>query len=1319
MRRFPLLASLTILHLAALPCAHTLADGTDTDGDGITDEVEQQLFTPVDVKPELLPVATSKNENYTEEQAKVNAPDLLSLEACHVGARRLLFKVTFARRPNFGNATFIVYADLDNNQDTGRQDNLSVRGADVMVVASNNQMSVSRHNPSFNSGNTTIAGAALVGNVLYITLDAAIPESGDNIPVALQLLSQREGGKGDYTPRQVVELPRFADRQVPKVTRKGAPDLKPLSDYRFHNDLVKYEKLEDKGLTYEAVKPAKPFEPGRPQPAPLFASTARQPGKAGSVKRREVRVELLEESGIARRGTPITFGFPLPKGAVFNLSNLRSVSPTGAELSAQFTATSFWPDDSLKWVLVDFTTPLNAKEKRECVVQFGSDVKRTQASTPLKITDTPSLMTIVTGPLRVELDKQHFNLLRGIWMDKNRDGKFDQSEQQASSSTDGIRLVDEKGKVFTSSAQPPDSVKVEEQGSQKVVVRVEGKYAAADGETCMRYVARLTFRAGWPRVTVALTHINDYLKTEFTDITSLSLPFQSSGQAQPTSVYLPGESGSLNAVAGQRLSFFQSDERTCTVQADDRKSTGGQAPGVLRCVTSNGVMSAGVQDFWQRWPKGFTAQGNQYSVDLLPPQPNAQYGTDLPHYLLFCFVEGKYRFKWGMSFTERVTLDFAPETKAEELAADVSLPVVAVVPAAWYAETGAMGLLAAPREKQFAQWDKFVESSLRANVQRQKQEREYGYLNYGDWYGERGRNWGNNEYDRGHSFFMQFARTGNRDYFRLALSAARHEADVDCIHAYPDGFYVGGNHPHSIGHTGAWTETTAHGTWDCRFDGMSTAANGHNWADGMMDAWYLTGDARVMEAAIGLGEHVAWAMSPTFKALGTHERTAGWSLKTIMAIYRGTYDPVYLEAAKRITEVALREQKFDDGGAWPHILPEDHAGGHAGASGNNLFLIGVLLGGMTEYHEETHDPAVEKSLITGAQWVIKSWDENAEGWPYSASPTGQPYYRASTILNALIVEPLAYVGHLTGDERFIEIAETGLEALSRGGGDSFGKSIAQQMHFTSGTMALLQQWYDKHRSDKGVSVMDGSVSNMLKYFGKTPDADRHAVRAPDEKVFFLRMNGTTTELIATRTPHGAMTKRAELGTIRVLDSTGAVIREGKFSTDDKHEFRCPLQGNAGAQLKVVVNDDQRGVWSLKGENFQVVMQTLKEFRIGGVGRGRYHFFVPQGTKEFKVKLLGVHPGQYGAAGISPEGKVVGYHQDSNQGQALILGAQKVGVPNPNAHPEQGTLVIQPAPADTGKMWSLILWAAGDIGCELEGVPPYLALTEKDWFEPGK
>jgi hypothetical protein len=643
---------------------------------------------------------------------------------------------------------------------------------------------------------------------------------------------------------------------------------------------------------------------------------------------------------------------------------------------------------------------------------------------------------------------------------------------------------------------------------------------------------------------------------------------------------------------------------------------------------------------------------------------------------------------------------------------------VPVVPAEWYAKTGALGRIAAPLGKRFAVWDKYVADDFKAYMTQKERAREYGFLNYGDWYGERGRNWGNNEYDLAHGLFQQFLRTGDRAYFRWALVAARHQADVDIIHAYPDAVYVGGMVPHSVGHTGAWTERTTHGTWETRYDGMVTAANGHNWADGLVDAWCLTGEAGIMQSALELGEHVAWAMSPTFQALGTHERSAGWSLKTIMAIYQQTYDPEYLAAAGRIAAVALKEQKLDQGGTWPHVLPLDHSNQQPNVVGNNLFLIGVLLGGMQAYDEAVHDPAVEKSLTSGAQWVAKSWDEGAGGWPYSATPEGKPLYSPTTGLNMLIIQPLAYVANLTNDDKLWRIVDESLTAVAVGGNQSFGKSLGQQLHFAGGTLELLQEWYAKTRPDKGANVLSGDPVWYAGIMAKTPDATRHSVRAPDEKVFFVELTAAQTELLAQRKPHGAMTKRSPTGTLQVLDAAGTPVGRDTFSTDDPYEFRCTLKGKAGDRLKVVINDDQRGVWTLSGADLRIVMQTGPDFRIGGVGKGKYHFFVPVGATEFRLKLVGVHTGGYGAVVLTPDGELAGQHQDVNPGAALVAGAPP-GQPVPATHPELGEIVIRPAAADTGKLWSVVLWAAGDIGMDLVGVPPYLSLTEDAWFDPAQ
>jgi hypothetical protein len=79
--------------------------------------------------------------------------------------------------------------------------------------------------------------------------------------------------------------------------------------------------------------------------------------------------------------------------------------------------------------------------------------------------------------------------------------------------------------------------------------------------------------------------------------------------------------------------------------------------------------------------------------------------------------------------------------------------------------------------------------------------------------------------------------------------------------------------------------------------------------------------------------------------------------------------------------------------------------------------------------------------------------------------------------------------------------------------------------------------------------------------------------------------------------------------------------------------------------------------------------------------------------------------------------VAGQFQGANPGTALIVGAPPAPGAPPPGHPELGTLTVKVPAAQAGKIWSVILTAAGDIGIDLQGVPPYLALSAGDWFAP--
>ena len=107
--------------------------------------------------------------------------------------------------------------------------------------------------------------------------------------------------------------------------------------------------------------------------------------------------------------------------------------------------------------------------------------------------------------------------------------------------------------------------------------------------------------------------------------------------------------------------------------------------------------------------------------------------------------------------------------------------------------------------------------------------------------------------------------------------------------------------------------------------------------------------------------------------------------------------------------------------------------------------MGVLLGG---YGLPPSDRRSGGSQVTHfrCRWVLKSWNDEAQGWPYSASVQGKAFYENVTpSLNMLIVGPVAYAGELTGEDEFFRVAERGFSAIVKSSPPSNGKSVAQKM----------------------------------------------------------------------------------------------------------------------------------------------------------------------------------------------------------------------------------------------------------------------------------
>jgi hypothetical protein len=203
-------------------------------------------------------------------------------------------------------------------------------------------------------------------------------------------------------------------------------------------------------------------------------------------------------------------------------------------------------------------------------------------------------------------------------------------------------------------------------------------------------------------------------------------------------------------------------------------------------------------------------------------------------------------------------------------------------------------------------------------------------------------------------------------------------------------------------------------------------------------------------------------MVKVFRNLGTHERSAGWSLTAICILAESTNDPEYFTAAKRIVAIPLQEQKFDKGGAWPHVLPADHAGKTpvAETMGNAVFLVGTVVEGLRRYHALTGDPAAKKSLEAACQWLKITHNPKRGEWPYTASWEGKPYIDSNN-WGIYLAPAMLYAARVCNREDFAETAIIGVTSAYKDSVGGFGKGFAQTGLFVGDMLEELKKWDEK------------------------------------------------------------------------------------------------------------------------------------------------------------------------------------------------------------------------------------------------------------------
>ena len=698
----------------------------------------------------------------------------------------------------------------------------------------------------------------------------------------------------------------------------------------------------------------------------------------------EVRLSVDEPTGVGRQGWPVTSGVPLARGALGDERSAALDGEDGREIPLQATALSRWPDGSIRWLLLDFSCDLKASQKKNFVLHYGPQTRRAAVPDPVTVSQENGEAVVTTGPLRMRLSPQAFRLLDGVWLDANGDGKFSDAERVTTSAGAGILLTTPDGQQFRAD-QADAQLSVEESGPLRASVRVDGRHQSSHG-TMFRYVVRLQFFRGRPFVRVDYTFINDSPDALMAQIKSIELAF-AVAKGRGTETILDGR----ERTGGQLL---QVDDTRYELNG---KPAGRRGQG-WAAVAGNGTgLAVGVREFWQNWPKGIDVTADRIRVGICPALPGKLYDAKPLNEeckLYYYLRNGRYSFKVGVARTHELWATFfAGKPDFDRLSSffrATEKPLLAQCRPEYVAACGAVGTLTPSGSKNAREYDALAEGFFEEHLAERDRVREYGLLNYGDWYDTAWDAWGNLEYDTARIWFQQYLRTGDRRYFDRAEQAARHFIDVDVMHAvnpqvqaYPGsaGMRPGQIWAHSVGHTGGY-----YGSYqDGKYAGLAplklTGAYqlglynfGHVWVGGAFDYYLLTGERRARDVAVQVSDTMA-DLCPT--RYTDHIRNIGWPMHLLLNAYEATADKKYLAAAGKEWEVLKKH--LDPKAGWVVLLPYGYCPVLAEAGrcrGNNMYMLGFTLTALARYHRVTGDPEVLKALTIGLnQMVREGWSE--------------------------------------------------------------------------------------------------------------------------------------------------------------------------------------------------------------------------------------------------------------------------------------------------------------------------------------------------------
>jgi hypothetical protein len=821
-----------------------------------------------------------------------------------------------------------------------------------------------------------------------------------------------------------------------------------------YNHRIQLEGLEP-GATYSYRVTAGRGEYALSDEVRSFVAEFARPERC-SVDRARIPLSVTDPVE-GRPAWPVSGGIPIPEGHLRDAQHCRLVQD-GAPVAADFRELAWWPDGSVKWLLVSLL-----HDGGEYSLLYGESISAPEIERPNVVEETADGLRVTTDVLRADLSRDRFAPPGNVWRDVNGDGVFGANEQIIAA-TEGALLEDAEGNRYSTAGAPVTRLVVEEAGPVRTVVLAEGKFAGEAGQS-LGWRCRMYFTRGFAGIPTVFTLIGDEGQSirppTMTWIRSLELPVEFPVEMTATVGADEAEVAAIEAAQqGMRL-LHDYDNRYIVTRGDEREEHSGHTNAAVGLAWEDGGLRRSVaitiRDFWQLYPKAYSAQGSRLVAEIFPELPADQYAADEPTPFeltqrYYWLREGAYGIPMGVALTTDLLFYSYADTAVKELMDEAwqAIPLLTPSPE-HYCVSGAFHDLEPEQPGYFESYQDWVDEGLERVEQRRESVREYDWMSFGDTHGERVVNWTNQEYDFQWGLLVQFARSGDWRYFDRAEEAARHTAAVDTINVAPEASTVGVQKVHTVGHVGGWNTPRPENAVYWYADGSWNT--GHMWSQGVFTMWCMTGDRRYLDAGTLLAD---WFAREQTRALPEMvHRAQGWS--TIAAL--GGYDviphPWYLNAARLFSQNAISRQ--DPGtGTFIHGIGEcEHDVRHMGGK---AFMTGVVMTGMKMLDQVDPDEELKTSLIRSGDWLHwRMWHPQDNSFQYAQCTQ---YDDSSTHAGTyMLSEGLAYAYELSNQPEHREMLERSLgDLLLNRGPSASGKSYAMEIRMTPFALSAMQRW---------------------------------------------------------------------------------------------------------------------------------------------------------------------------------------------------------------------------------------------------------------------